>query len=109
MICSSLALSTNDNGGRMLKSIESIVRIIANLMLIASLGYGLHVTMNIHEDWKQLSAKIQSAFSENRVTIALELKLPEGSKESPSTALTNALLQMVLPTKKEPKPANSTP
>lgn len=93
----------------MLKSIESIVRIIANLMLIASLGYGIRVSMSIHEDWKQLTEKIHSAFSENRVTIAVELKLPEDSKESPSTTLTNALLQMVLPTKKDPKPAHSAP
>lgn len=93
----------------MLKSLESITRIAAHLMLVATLGYTMYLASNAHDDWKLLSNKIGSAFSENRVTIALEFKLPEGSKQEPTSAtIANAFLQMVLP-KKETKPANSTP
>ena len=92
----------------MLKNIESITRIIAHLAFTALMGYLFFAAKDMRDEWKQLSEKIGGAFGENRVTIAFEMKMPEGSN-SPAVDLTSTFMKLILPSKTDlnkPKPVS---
>lgn len=93
----------------MLKNIESITRIIAHLAFTVVMGYLFFAAKDMRDEWKQLTDKVSSAFGENRVTIAFEMKMPEGSKGDPAIDLTNAFMKLILPNKTDnnkPKPVS---
>lgn len=90
----------------MLKNFESITRVLMNLAVIGSIIYGVSLMHETHQGMKQLMEKVDAAFEGNRVTIALEMKLPEGSKNDPTVDLTSSLLRLIAP-KNEAKPKAS--
>lgn len=81
----------------MLKHFESVTRILMNIAVFCSVAYGIILMHDMHQGMKQLVEKISTAFEGNRVTIALEMKLPEGSKTDPTVDLTSSLLRLIAP------------